>query len=96
MEYDETTIEAVWQKADPTPDPGLRFDYCCHALIRRDQYGKGGSDFGWVIAPRDLECEVPDLVPLHWANSESRQFGRFNCVKTANQLLSANVDLRQE
>jgi len=92
MEYDDAIIEAVWQKADPTPDPELRLDYCCRALIRRDRYGDRDSDFDWVVAPRDLERDVPDLVPLHWANNDSRQFGRFVCVKTANQLLTANTD----
>ncbi|MHB8870191.1 MAG: hypothetical protein ACYC8U_15500 [Thermoleophilia bacterium] len=96
MSYPEELIETMWQKADATPRPDLRLDYICHALIRREDYGNLNSDFGWVIGPKDANHPAlgpDDLIPLHWANDASRQFGRVVCVRRANQLLDGNVDV---
>ena len=72
--FDAVTIDAVWNKAEPSNDhPPLRVD-SAGALIWRQGYGNLNSKFGWVIGHRlplgdGGGDELDNLVPMQWENS---------------------------
>ncbi len=72
--FDETTIEAVWNKATISRDhPPLRVD-AYGALIWRGGYGNTISRFGWEIGhinppSRGGSDELENLQPLQWENN---------------------------
>lgn len=75
-EFTTEQIELVWQKAivvtNNNPDV-FRKDYA-GAWIRKDQYGKRDTDYGWEIdhcKPESLggTNDLGNLYPLHWRNN---------------------------
>ena len=85
--FDEATIEAVWQKANPiAKQPDYSRDYC-GAKIYRHSYGKT-SDYGWEIdhiKPKSKDgCDsLINLQPLHWENNrhKSDNHPNWSCKK---------------
>ena len=71
--FDEATVEAVWNKAAPSPRHSpLRVD-ARGALIWKEGYANTNSRFGWVIARRRPLSEgggdeLDNLEPLQWEN----------------------------
>ena len=71
--FDAATIEAVWNKAAPSPrHPPLRLD-ARGALIWKESYSTTNSRFDWVIGRlRPLNQgggdELENLEPLQWEN----------------------------
>lgn len=88
--WDEKTIQIVWEKGKIVPkyDKDLYRKDQCDAWIKRDQYGKRNTSYGWEIdhiKPDSKEgSDTPsNLRPLHWKNNASRQDGRLKTVVTA-------------
>lgn len=77
--FTEEQIERVWQKAKimPNNNPDVfRQDYA-GAWIKRDQYGRRDTTYGWEIdhcIPRSLggTDEMENLLPLHWQNNQAK------------------------
>lgn len=78
-DFSEEIIEQVWQKAKiiSNNNPDLfRQDYA-GAWIKRDQYGKRETKYGWEIdhcqpvskGGTDL---IDNLYPLHWQNNQKK------------------------
>ena len=71
--FDTATIEAVWNKAAPSPrHPPLRLDVR-GTLIWKEGYSNTNRRFGWVIARRRSLSEgggdeLDNLEPLQWEN----------------------------
>ncbi|WP_033567991.1 HNH endonuclease signature motif containing protein [Dickeya undicola] len=85
MSFDQTTINAVWEKAQEINgyDSNIyRKDYC-GAWIEKDKYGDRNHAFGWEIDHETTKANGGDdslsnLRPLHWRNNASRGNGRLN------------------
>lgn len=89
MEFDEPTIERVWERARASgeQDPlEWRRDEC-GAWIRRELYGDFSSDFGWKIEatrPGKL-TDLENLRPFQHANSYDVANHRAHCRVTADR-----------
>jgi hypothetical protein len=72
---DAETIEAVWREAREIPGlPGTIWRRDRFGMtIRRFDYGRTNSDFGWVVDRLCLPVEegntLERLQPLQWRNS---------------------------
>jgi len=65
-------IDAVWQHGRVVPEADAtrwRQD-ACGAWMRREHFGKKGSDFGWKLEPISLRGAntADNLRPFHWRN----------------------------
>ena len=77
--FTEEQIEKVWQKAKimPNNNPDVfRQDYA-GAWIKRDQYGRRDTTYGWEIdhnkpLSQGGTDEIENLLPLHWRNNQSK------------------------
>jgi hypothetical protein len=75
--FDEAIIEAVWEKAQDSPQHHpLRLD-AFGALIWREGYGNTNSKFGWEIdhikpVSEGGGDELENLQPLQWENNRSK------------------------
>lgn len=72
MSLDLALVDAVWERARATAeaDPATwRLD-TCGAWIRRDQFDRNDSDFGWRIesVAAGRPTEPASLRALHWRN----------------------------
>ena len=71
--FDAATVEAVWNKAAPSPGHSpLRLD-ARGTLIWKEGYSNTNSKFGWVIGRlRPLNegggDELENLEPIQWEN----------------------------
>jgi hypothetical protein len=89
MEFDNETVQAVWEKArsihdrDPTE---WRKDEC-GAWIRCDQYANHISEFGWKIENVALgkSQALDNLRPYQHENSFDKATGRPHCRVTADR-----------
>jgi hypothetical protein len=75
-QFDEVTIEAVWQKGTPEPDYPLFRKDCCGASMQRSKYGKT-EQFGWEIDHIKPESQggtddLSNLQPLQWENNRHK------------------------
>jgi len=83
---DETTKQAVWNKADNF-NGGNEYKYDqCGALVRYDDYGNENSNYGWEIDHINPKSEggkdiISNFRVLHCKNNASRQAGRLNTKK---------------
>jgi hypothetical protein len=74
--FDESTIEAVWQKGKPEPGyQSFRKDVC-GASMQRGLYGKQDR-WGWEIdhikpVSEGGTDELRNLQPLHWENNRHK------------------------
>lgn len=88
MDYDERTIQQVWERARAVPDQDpdeWRLDEC-GAWIRREQYGARLGEFGWRIlntepGPNDNPAR---LRPFHYENDFDIANRRPRCRVTAD------------
>jgi 5-methylcytosine-specific restriction endonuclease McrA len=75
--FDETIIQAVWQKAPISKKcPPLRVD-CRGALMFEHSYGVTGSKFGWEIdhhtpVAKGGGDDLQNLQPLQWLNNRTK------------------------
>lgn len=77
--FDESLIQAIWEKAkvDPNNDPKVfRKDYA-GAWIRRMDYGNRNAKYGWEIdhlkpLSKGGTNDESNLLPLHWENNEKK------------------------
>ena len=71
--FDAATVEAVWNKAAPSPGYSpLRLD-ARGTLIWKEGYSNTNSKFGWVIGRRRPPSqgggdELENLEPVQWEN----------------------------
>lgn len=89
MAFSDETIQQVWQKArglNDFPAAIWRKDEC-GAWIRRDDYGKKQSEFGWKIENISLggPDEIENLRAFQHANGYDRANRRARCRVTADQ-----------
>ena len=68
--------QAVWEKAQPTYDPNVRFDICGKE-IRFNKYGKTKSKYGWEIdhikpVAKGGGDEINNLQPLQWKTNRRK------------------------
>jgi hypothetical protein len=72
MAHSETLIQQVWEKARAYTeiDGGTWREDECGAWIRREEYGRTDSDFGWKIVKVSVGAAGggDDLRPLHHRN----------------------------
>ena len=91
MQFNEETIQAVWNKAYPVEkvDPAAARHDECGAWIKRNRYNQRDSAFGWTIdvidpvmgvAPNDTS----NLRPLHHKNAETKKDGLLTCPVQAH------------
>lgn len=77
--FTKEQIEAVWQKATimPNNDPNVfRQDYA-GAWIKRDQYDRPDTKYGWTInLNKPIRVggteELSNCYPLHWRNAQAK------------------------
>lgn len=88
MEFDDETVQAVWEKGRATSDKDStewRKDEC-GAWIRRNQYDKAG-EFGWKIV--NLEPSIirstENLRPYHHENTFDKANDQHHCKVTADR-----------
>ncbi len=78
--FDESVVEAVWNKAPVSPEhPPLRVDPY-GALIWRGGYGNTNSRFGWEIGRKNplangSSDDLTNLQPLQWENARRNGYG---------------------
>ncbi len=85
LNFDEDTIEAVWQKGNPEPqNAGFRKD-ACGATMQRTKFGKT-EKWGWEIdhimpAAKGGTDELSNLQPLQWENNRSKgdDYPNYSC-----------------
>lgn len=89
MTFDETLVEAVWEKGRATANRDStewRQDQC-GAWLNRRHYNNGESEYGWkilnVVAGGADEPE--NLQPFHWRNGFDLANGRAQCRVTADR-----------
>ncbi|HKB58581.1 MAG TPA: hypothetical protein VKC56_00905 [Gallionellaceae bacterium] len=72
MSYSETLVQQVWEKARAYAeiDSGTWREDECGAWIRREEYGRTDSEFGWkIVNVSGGGPDTPDnLRPLHCLN----------------------------
>ena len=74
--YDESTIEAVWQKGTPEPGHSSFRKDICGASIQRSKYGET-IQWGWEIDHITPESRggtdaLSNLRPLQWENNRAK------------------------
>lgn len=83
-------IEAVWAHGRVMPEADSlhwRQDEC-GAWMRREQFGRENSEFGWKIEKiyPGGEDTVENLRPFHWRNGYDVAIGRPHCRVSADRL----------
>jgi hypothetical protein len=88
MDWDFTTIGAVWRKGYVAGgnDPDLWRKDECGAWMDRSQYAEHKSRFGWEIDRIDPSAgdSLDNLRPIQWGNNASKNDGRLECSVTAS------------
>ena len=89
MEFDNKTVQSVWEKAratnDQDPDEWRKDE--CGAWIKHDQYGNPASEFGWkieTIMPGEHHA-LENLRPYQHENSFKMATGQPHCRVTADR-----------
>jgi hypothetical protein len=89
MEFDDKTVQGVWEKARATQDKDptdWRKDEC-GAWIKRSQYGNQLSEFGWKIEniTPGANPELKNLRPYQHENAFDKATGKPHCRVTADR-----------
>lgn len=74
--FDQTTIEAVWQKGKPEPGYANFRKDACNASMQRTKYGET-VQFGWEIdhilpVSKGGTDDLRNLQPLQWENNRRK------------------------
>lgn len=85
--FDESTIQAVWDKAKEDPGFNIFKKDVCSATIKQDDYGETTA-YGWEIdhikpVSQDGSDSLNNLQPLHWENNRYKggNYPNWNCKK---------------
>ena len=72
MDFKPDQIEGAWEQGRTVAeaDPAVWRQDACGAWIRRDQFGRDGSEFGWKIenVAAGGPAAMPVLRPFHCRN----------------------------
>lgn len=89
MKWTPETLRQVWERGRvlPEADPSLWRQDACGAWMRRDQFGRERSEFGWKIERVSAGgADTPEnLRPFHWRNRPDLANGRPHCTVTADR-----------
>lgn len=89
MNRNEELAGIVWQsgRVMPEAEPSVWRQDACGAWMRRDQFGREGSEFGWRI--ENVSGGGPDIPenfrPFHWRNRFDAANNRPHCRVTADR-----------
>ena len=89
MEFDNETVQSVWEKAratnDQNPDEWRKDE--CGAWIKFDQYGHQASEYGWKIESIKAgdQHKLENLRPFQHENSFVLATGQARCRITADR-----------
>lgn len=91
MPFSDDLVQRVWEKgtASNGKDPREWRKDTCTAWIRRQDYGRTDTAYGWNIdhitpVSRGGSDALENLQPLHWENNASKSNGRGDCPVRAN------------
>ena len=89
MDFDDKTVQGVWEKARATQDQDptdWRKDEC-GAWIKRSQYGNQLSEFGWKIEniTPGANPVLENLRPYQHENTFDKATGKPHCRVTADR-----------
>lgn len=89
MNPTDDQIEDIWQhgRVMTDADPSIWRQDACGAWIRRDQFGRKHSEFGWKIEA--VAAGGPDtsevLRPFHWRNRYDAANRKPHCAVRADR-----------
>jgi hypothetical protein len=90
MNFEQDQIEAAWEhgRTVAEADPAVWRQDACGAWIRRDQFGREGSEFGWKIenvAHGGPATTAPVFRPFHWRNGFDAANRKPHCTIKADR-----------
>jgi hypothetical protein len=90
MSYSETVVQQVWGKARAYTeiDSGTWREDECGAWIRREEYGRTDSEFGWkIVNVSSGGADTPkNLRPLHYLNDYDIANRKHICRMAADRI----------
>jgi hypothetical protein len=89
LKYSDDEIEEVWEKGDMVVNynPKIFRKDGCGAWIKKSDYGKRDSAYGWEIDHKDPygPDDISNYRPLHWKNNvATSDSGKLTCPVQAN------------
>jgi hypothetical protein len=89
MNFERDQIESTWEhgRTMPEVDPAVWRQDACGAWIRRDQFGREGSEFGWKIenVANGGPATAAVLRPFHCRNGFDAANRKPHCMIKADR-----------
>ena len=89
MQFDNSIIEAVWNKARTIPDqiPSEWRQDQCGAWLQWEKYNNPKAEYGWKIlnVTPGIRKEIDDLQAFHWNNDYDIENNKPQCRVSADR-----------